>query len=86
MTMTARQQQAVASMIVRITEEYRCIVSIENDEVTVAEDHGPSAHAHHRGANLYARMLKAEATAKEYAAARSDPGPATPDRSNDHGG
>jgi hypothetical protein len=74
--MTPRQKAGVASMIVEITEEHRCIVEIEDDEVTVFDGHGGRKHAqhsHHRGATLYDRMAKALEAAKGYAADRFDP-------------
>lgn len=71
--MTPRQKAGVAQMIVEITEEHRCILSIEDDEVTVYDGHGSEGpHSHHRGEHLYDRMVKALETAKEYAAGRAD--------------
>jgi len=69
--MTPRQKTGVASIIEEITKEHRCILEVEDDEVTVYDGHGrDSPHAHHRGETLYDRMAKALETAKEYAAAR----------------
>ncbi len=69
--MTPRQQAGVARMIVEITEVHGCVLEIEDDEVTVSDGRG-GAHAHHRGPNLYERMVRALATSKAYAASRRD--------------
>lgn len=75
--MTTREQAGCARLILEITNDHECALTIERTEVTVYDDTVPSGyvpHAHHGGENLYSRLVRASASAIVYAANRKDVG------------
>ena len=64
--MNAKDRALATTVLLEITQEWRCSVSVVDDEVTISSLFG-EAHAHHSGATLLEALRKALETAKSYA-------------------